>query len=77
MAQYDPAVARGTACANVNGPYARRFPLSVAAQKNDLEMVQLLVEHGADVNGKDDDGTPLSQTHSPQVRNYLVQKGVR
>lgn len=59
---------------------ARHYPLTVAAEKGNIDIVRLLVEAGANVNCNDGD-TPLSNAYYLksdnwyQVTCYLIEKG--
>ncbi|MDB4805300.1 ankyrin repeat domain-containing protein [bacterium] len=56
-------------------------PLRLAAQYNQLEVVELLIAEGADVNAKDDFGrTPLDlaiQKSHPEIADLLRKHGVK
>ena len=52
-------------------------PLHIATGKNSLEMVSLLLDHGADIEAKDNDGwTPLriaAVEHSLDMARLLIE----
>jgi len=51
--------------------------LMLAAHENDLEMIKMLVEHGADVNSRDsyEQSVLMYCLHSPEIVDYLIKKG--
>jgi uncharacterized protein len=60
------------------GVLKKATPLHLAALNDDIEMVKLLVERGANVNNKTEDGsTVLSLTSDEGVKSYLRGKGAR
>lgn len=78
-------IARG---ADINAERKGDYPLLVASRKGNLEMVQMLIEHGANVNVRSNSpaagkngwpatATALQVAGSDQVRQYLVSKGAR
>ncbi|HET6251682.1 MAG TPA: ankyrin repeat domain-containing protein [Tepidisphaeraceae bacterium] len=50
-------------------------PLHFAANNGLLEAVKLLIDAGADVNGKTDDGSPPLFNCDPSVVDYLLSRG--
>jgi hypothetical protein len=51
-------------------------PLHIAADEENFEIVQILVENGADVNSQNIYGaTPYYLTHDVEIREYLVANG--
>lgn len=58
---------------NVTGYYTPRLPLQVAAQKDDVEMVQLLLDSGAPVNGYPE--SPLNLTSNADIAKLLISHG--
>jgi ankyrin repeat protein len=47
-----------------------------AASKNSLEIVQILVEAGADVNAVSNDGwSALRLTRNNEIKDYLITNG--
>ena len=46
-----------------------------ATQKNDLEIMKLLIDAGARVNEKDVYSTPLMWTHTPEAAKLLLDRG--
>lgn len=52
-------------------------PLKAAIEMNDLQMVKLLVESGANINQADDDYTPLKTAKSDDIKEYLILKGAK
>ncbi|CAF5118205.1 unnamed protein product, partial [Rotaria magnacalcarata] len=50
-------------------------PMHVASWKNHAEVVQILIENGADKRIRNEDNkTPLDLTHDPAVRSFLEDK---
>lgn len=50
--------------------------LHLAVAENNLEAVQLLIEHGANINAKNEyDQTPLHAASSKEMAAYLINKG--
>lgn len=81
--QYDTVsklLARKPEAVETRGHMGRR-PLHIAVENDDLEMVQLLLKTGADVNGTRDDpddprlDTPLFQVSSSEVAQCLIDHG--
>jgi ankyrin repeat protein len=63
--------------ANVDG-VGSRFPLMAASRNGHLEMVQLLIDRGAQVNSRNVHGTPLSyaaEANRIEVMRFLLEKG--
>ncbi|OAV45151.1 ankyrin repeat domain-containing protein [Lewinella sp. 4G2] len=61
---------------NQKSPQSGMTPLMVAANRNHLDLVKLLVENGATINVScDNDHTPLTYTSSPAVVEYLLKQG--
>jgi ankyrin repeat protein len=53
-----------------------KTPLHMAISNNDVEIVKLLIEKGADVNVEDNDGrTPLHYARNVEIAKYLIEKG--
>jgi uncharacterized protein len=54
-------------------------PLHIAAQKNNLELVKLLLAHGADINAVDSEHrTPTDRAlkwHHPEMAEFLKSRG--
>ena len=51
-------------------------PLYLAAGKSNIKIVKVLIQAGADVNQKSNDGnTPLMNTDSPQIAQLLLNAG--
>jgi ankyrin repeat protein len=51
-------------------------PLHIAADQENFEIVQILVENGADVNSQNIYGaTPYYLTHDDEIRSYLIDNG--
>lgn len=62
--------------ADINFVDGSNTPLHYASWDNHFKAVQLLVEHGADINRRDKNGdTALHLTTSETVLKYLLQKG--
>jgi uncharacterized protein len=50
--------------------------MAAAASYGRIEVIQLLLEHGADINIRDNDGdTPLYVVETIQVAQYLLEHG--
>ncbi|RPI59961.1 MAG: ankyrin repeat domain-containing protein, partial [Planctomycetaceae bacterium] len=48
----------------------------LAARKDELAITRLLLEKGADVNARDDDGkTPLASTVNANMQDMLIRAG--
>lgn len=52
-------------------------PLKAAVRNNDLRMVKILVEAGADVNQANGGETPLRAAKSDAVKEYLILNGAK
>lgn len=53
-------------------------PLHAAAESDDVELVELLLDHGADASAKDQHGvTPLLSTYVPAVVRLLLDHGAQ
>jgi ankyrin repeat protein len=76
MLSYDAYKARGVK--DEDNIVFVRSPLSTAIEMKNLELVKLLVEHGADVNPKFPNPNPLSEAvavGSKEIVSYLIEKG--
>jgi len=76
MLSYDAYKARGVK--DEDNIVFVRSPLSTAIEMKNLELVKLLVEHGADVNPKFPNPNPLSEAAaagSKEIILYLLEKG--
>ncbi|RKN84308.1 ankyrin repeat domain-containing protein [Paenibacillus ginsengarvi] len=68
---------------DVNGPmtlsrYTDVYPLELAIMMNRLEVVELLVEHGAELNRKDDPSFLTAVRYGGErVIRYLVERGAK
>ena len=55
-------------------------PLMWAVKKDYFEIIKLLVEYKADINHKDDEGTPIIQyaveNESVDIVKFLIEKGL-
>ncbi|MEM1305551.1 MAG: ankyrin repeat domain-containing protein, partial [Planctomycetota bacterium] len=52
------------------------FPLHAAAGAGELELCQMLVDHGADVNARVGSGDrPIDWATSPRITAYLRRRG--
>ena len=50
--------------------------MAAAASYGHTEVIQLLLDHGADINIRDNDGdTPLYVAETIQVAQYLLERG--
>lgn len=67
--------------AGVSPNMSHRNPLVMAVEKGNLELVRMLVEAGADVNGRDPKGntmhgvTPLFMADDLAIASYLIKHG--
>lgn len=52
-------------------------PLKAAIESNDLQMVKLLVQYGANINQADGGHTPLETAKKDEIKEYLILKGAR
>lgn len=52
-----------------------KYPLMIAIENRNLDMVRCLVEMGADVNVCKSGRTPLDYSHTKEITKYLVQAG--
>ncbi len=50
-------------------------PLDFAMEKPDVEMINLLIDEGADVNSHADGYTPLMHAPTPEVAKLLLDRG--
>ena len=63
---------------DVNGAHAGTSLLSLATKNGRLDMVKFLVEKGADVNARGNDGeTPLTLATKQDVVDFLKQHGAK
>lgn len=62
---------------NLNeGDYDMRTPLHLAVSASRHEVIEYLIEHGADINCKDRWGaTPLNDATDPDIINFIIENG--
>ena len=72
--------AKGQDVTDGNGPGGPRNPVRQAAENGDIPMIQLLLRHGAKIEGSANMGGPLHQAvlrHHPEMVAFLLQNGAK